>query len=406
MSPIGPMDDIRVIEVANWVAAPSCTALLADMGADVIKVEPLSGDGMRGRLRQPIMPDGRPPIDAGFQLDNRGKRSVAIDLNDERGAALVASLADGADVFVTNLLPRRLNRYRLGPDELRATRPSLIYALVTGYGSVGDEADRVAFDLAAFFGRGGIMSLIGEPDEPPPGFRAGQGDHPTGLALLSAVLAALRVRDRTGEGQVVETALLRTAAWTIGCDVSVALIDRHQPARRSRRDAISPMHTRYKCADDRWINIVAQDTQLWPAFCVAAGLPELADDPRYATPRDRFDRGPELIAIFEARFASKPAADWVGPLNNSGIVWSMVAELPEVVEDPQARAMDMYVELADPELGSFETLAAPFSLSESDLSARGPAPRVGEHTFDVLSELGISAAEIKEMAADQVITYP
>src|SRR5688572_6600006 len=192
----GPLDDIAVLEIANWVAGPSCGALMADMGADVVKVEPLAGDGMRGKLRQPSVPEGAPSTDFPFHLDNRGKRSVAVALDDERGAALVRELAGKVDVVLTNLLPGRLARYGLGPESLRERNPRLIYGLVTGYGTEGPDADRVAFDLTAFFGRGAIMSLIGEPDAPPPAFRPGQGDHPTGLALLSAVLAALRVRDR------------------------------------------------------------------------------------------------------------------------------------------------------------------------------------------------------------------
>ena len=237
----GALDDITVLEVANWIAAPSCGALMADMGADVIKVEPLGGDGMRGKLRQPVPANGMEDADVPFQMDNRGKRSLAVDLSNPEGAGLVAELAARADVVITNLLPGRLARYGLAPEQLRADHPALVYALVTGYGSTGPDADRSAFDLTAFFGRGGVMSLIGEPGDPAHAFRPGQGDHPTGLALLSAVLAALRVRDRTGEGQVVETALLRTAAWTIACDVSAALVDRTQPNKRGRTQPLQPL---------------------------------------------------------------------------------------------------------------------------------------------------------------------
>ena len=282
---------------------------MADMGAEVIKVEPLTGDGMRGKLRQPSAPEGVAVHDVPFQLDNRGKRSVAVDLTSEAGAALVREMATGVDVVVTNLLPARLARYGLAPDaRAGAANPRLVYALVTGYGSVGPDADRAAFDLTAFFGRAGIMSLVGEPGAPPPAFRPGQGDHTTGLALLVGVLAALRHRDRTGEGQVVETALLQTGAWTIGCDVQVALVDRAQPTKRARADSFSPLNTRYRCADDVWINLSAHSVGLWPAFCAAVDRPDLAADERFATPAGRYRHRGEVDRLLDAvrRGAGRP----------------------------------------------------------------------------------------------------
>ena len=399
----GVLDDITVVELANWVAGPSATALMADMGATVIKVEPLSGDGMRGKLRQPNRPEGEPRTDYPFHLSNRGKQSVAVDLGDPRGSDIVRTLAQQADVLVTNLLPGRLARFGLAADDLRAANPRLIYALVTGFGTDGEDADRIGFDLTAFFARGAIMGLIGEPDAPPPSFRPGQGDHPTGLALLSAVLAALRVRDRTGEGQVVETALLRSAAWSIGCDVSVALIDRHQPSKRGRKQAISPLNTQYRCGDGVWINLSAQDQRLWPRFCEAVGRPDLADDARFATPVDRFKNGEEIVGIFDEVFGSRPFAEWVGPLDASGVVWAKVATLPDLVDDPAARAMGMFAEVDHPDVGRFETLAAPFTLRSTPPAVRGPAPDVGQHTREVLARAGVAKDRIDDLLAAGVV---
>jgi crotonobetainyl-CoA:carnitine CoA-transferase CaiB-like acyl-CoA transferase len=399
----GALDDVRVLELANWVAGPSAAALLADLGADVVKVEPRSGDSMRRRLRQPRRGEGVPAVDAAFHLDNRGKRSLAVDLADERGAELVRTLAARVDVVITNLLPARAARFGLGPDQLRGDHPELIYAIVTGYGTAGEDADRTAFDQTAFFGRGGVMSLIGEPDGPPPAFRSGQGDHPTGLALLSGILAALRVRDRTGEGQVVETALLRTAAWTIGCDVSVALVDGHQPTRRARDQALSPMNTRYRCGDGRWINLTGIDPRQWPGFCTAIGRADLIDDERYATPADRFRNAPELIATIDAVFASRPLAEWHDALDESGVVWAPVAELPDLVNDPQAEAIGLFAEIDHPDAGRFRTVAAPFTLSATPPAVRGPAPEIGAHTAEVLTELGIDAERARELAEAGVV---
>jgi crotonobetainyl-CoA:carnitine CoA-transferase CaiB-like acyl-CoA transferase len=376
---------------------------MADMGAKVLKVEPLGGDGMRGKLRQPSPAHGFEDADIPFHLDNRGKRSIAVNLADPEGAALVRELAARAQVVVTNMLPARLARFGLGPDELRAADPSLVYAVVTGFGSEGPEANRNGFDLTAFFARGGVMSLMGEPGEAPPAFRPGQGDHPTGLALLAAVLAALRVRDRTGEGQVVEAALLRTALWTIGCDVSAALVDRSQPTKRARNEPFSPMNTRYVCSDGAWINLSSNDQTQWAGFCHAVGRPDLAEDERFATPVDRFQNGPEIVAILDALFGAEPYAHWAERLDRSGVVWAKIAELPEVVDDHQARANHMFTEVHHPTGGTFETLAAPFTLSGSDVEARGPAPALGEHTAEVLRELGIDPARAAALAASGVV---
>jgi crotonobetainyl-CoA:carnitine CoA-transferase CaiB-like acyl-CoA transferase len=400
----GALDDITVLELANWIAAPSCTALMADMGADVIKVEPPGGDAMRGKLRPPRVDDpAMVAADVPFHLDNRGKRSIAVDLGDPAGAELVRELAGRVDVVVTNLLPDRLARYGLSPDQLLADHPRLVYALVSGFGSEGDDVDRAGFDLTAFFARGGIMSLVGEPGEPPPAFRSGQGDHPTGLALLSAVLAALRVRDRTGEGQVVETALLRTAAWSIGCDVAPALVDRRQPSKRGRMQAISPLNTRYRCGDGAWVNLSAADQRIWPAFCAAIGRPDLGDDARYDTTAKRFEHGVELIGLLDEVFAAEPFEHWRPRLDGSGIVWEKVADLVDLVSDPQARANGMFTTVEHPVAGPFETLAAPFQMRGSEVAVRGPAPETGAHTAEVLAQLGVDTDRISQLAADGVI---
>lgn len=399
----GALSDITVLELANWVAGPSAGAIMADMGANVIKVEPLSGDSMRNTLRQPNRPEGAAKTDYPFHLDNRGKRSLAVDLGSEKGAALVRELALNADVVITNLLPGRLERFGLGHDTLRAANPALIYALVTGYGSTGDDANRIAFDLTAFFGRGGIMSLMGEPGSPPPVFRPGQGDHPTGLALLSGILAALRVRDKTGEGQVVETALVRTAAWTVACDVAVALVDEEQPNKRARNQAFSPMNTTFQTKDGRWIILSTFNQGLWDRFCHAVGRADLIDDPRFATPVDRFRNNEELIGILDDVFATKTAQEWQEPMDSTGIIWAKIAEMPDLINDPATIEMQMYPEVEHPEAGTFRTLAAPFTLSDNPLEVRGVGPEVGQHTQEILGEFGISGERIDALLEDGVI---
>jgi crotonobetainyl-CoA:carnitine CoA-transferase CaiB-like acyl-CoA transferase len=402
----GPLEDITVVEIANWVAGPSATALMADMGASVIKVEPPSGDSMRNKLRQPRFAEGFPGTDIVFQLDNRGKRSIAVDIGDERGQDIVRELTDKADVVVTNLTRSRLERFGLGPDQLRARNPGLVYALVTGQGSTGEDADQLAFDVTAFFGRGGVTALLGEPDGLPVAPRAGQGDHPTGLALLVAILGALRVRDRTGEGQVVETALMRVGAWTIGCDLAAALIDRQQPNRRSRVHPISPINTSYRCGDGVWLVMSSHHQGVWPGFCEAVGRPELATDPRFDTPLNRFTNAEELVGILDEHFGSEPFEYWVPRLRKTAVIWSRISELPDLIDDPQAREMGMFAALEHPAIGKFETLAAPFAFERSEVSVKGPAPGVGEHSEDILGELEMSADAIAELVESGVIGVP
>jgi len=402
----GPLDDVRVVEIANWVAGPSATALMADMGASVIKVEPPSGDSMRNKLRQPRFPEGVKGTDMVFQMDNRGKRSIAIDLGEEAGRALVRELVDRADVLVTNLTRSRLERYGLGPDELHRRNPGLVYALVTGQGSSGEDADDLAFDVTAFFARGGVTGLLGEPDGLPVLPRPGAGDHPTALALLVAILGALRVRDNTGQGQLVETALMRVGAWTVGCDMATALVDGRQPTKRSRAHPVSPMNTTYRCADGAWLVLSAHSQTTWPRFCEALGRPELVADPRFDTPANRFANAKELIAIFDELFGSAPFDHWVPILKTTNVIWAKMAELPDVIADPQARRMGMFVELEHPDVGRFETLAAPFSFERSEVAARGRAPEVGEHTAEVLAELGYDEASVAALFASGVVRRP
>ena len=221
---MGPLDGITVVEISSWMAAPSAGAMLADMGADVIKVEPLSGDVVRGIMRRP---KNRPDLDASFEVDNRGKRSIAVALDRPEGAEIVRRLTDAADVFLCNLLPQRQSRFGLDAKTLLDRNPRLVHATLTGYGLAGPDATRPGFDVTTFFGRGAITDAMLEPGGVAPQPRPAQGDHTTALAMVAAVLAALRVADRSGEGQVVDVSLFATAAWTMASDLAPTLVDGH-----------------------------------------------------------------------------------------------------------------------------------------------------------------------------------
>lgn len=396
---VAPLEGIRVVEVANWLAAPAAAALLADMGAEVIKIEPPGGDPYRHLLLQSKGFTKEFERNFAFDLDNRGKRSIAIDLERDAGVELVQLIAANCDIFITNLLPARARKYGLDFDSLKSLSPSVVYAWLTGYGSTGPEADRAGFDFAAFWARTGIMGLLGEPDAPPPLCRGGQGDHTTALNLLAAVLAALRVRDRTGEPQLVEVTLQATGMWTIAGDVAGSLVARENPTRISRAAPVNPIWNSYRCKDDRWILLVNPSPfpNAWPAFCRMIDRPDWAQDSRFASVVGLRAHASELVRELDELFATRTLAEWGNELDRFGIIWAPVAELTEVVSDPQARHMGWFTTIED-EDGPFETLAAPFKLHGADVRVRRRAPRIGEHAFEILQEIGVTESEIEKYA--------
>ena len=248
-----PLDGIKVLEVATWLAAPCCAALMSDLGAEVIKVEPLEGDGYRQLFASVLGDDFVPP---NYQFDNRGKRGICVDLDREEGIALVHELARKAHVFITNLTGQRLARYRLSDKEVHALSPRAIYAVLAGYAVQGLDSDRQAFDQTAFWARSGAMSIFGDRDEGPVLLRGGYGDRTTALNMLSAILAALRLRDKTGESQYVEVTLQRTGIWALASDVNNALFDRMQPQKSSRKAPPNPIWNFYQTRDGRWLVMV------------------------------------------------------------------------------------------------------------------------------------------------------
>lgn len=396
-----PLDGIRVLEVANWLAAPSAAALMADLGADVIKVEHPGGDAWRATLMRGAQPNWDPEtgIDAPFELDNRGKRGIALSLEQAEGVGAVHRLVRQADIFITNLTAPRIARYDLSAERLQELKPDLIYVVLTGYGTRGPDAAMTAFDYSAFWSRSGIMSLIGEPDGPPMPCRPGQGDHATSLNLLAATLAALRLRDRTGEGQQVEVTLQRTGAWTIGADVSAALITRRQPARINRVLPANPLFNSYETADGRWLMLVMPTAdRYWAPSCRALDRGEWIDNPRYASLEARAERSAELTPQVAAAIKAEPLSHWRERFNAEGLTWAPVAELPEVIEDPQMIEMEAWATVESPR-GAFETLNTPFAIAGAEIGPRSAAPATGEHTHEVLSETGFSDEEIAQLAA-------
>lgn len=396
---VAPLTGVRVLEVANMIAAPGAAAIMADLGATVVKVEPLTGDILRGLVLGPgVAPD------PWWELDNRGKQGLAVDLDRAEGVAVVHRLAADADVVLTNLTAERQQRFGLTADEIHAVAPTAIHTSLTGYGTEGPDADRLAYDMTAFFARGGIQSLVTEPGGPPAAFRPGQGDHTSSLSILSAVLAALRLRDQTGEGQTVEVALMHVAAWTISSDLSATLVTGADPDLHERRRWPSPMTCRFRCADDRWLALCMPGPKdFFPAFAECVGHPEWLDDERYDGPEARRANAESLIAACDEAFASAPRQEWAGRLDDYGLTWAPVQTPEDLANDPQAAAIGVLHLMEDHPAGPFFTVNAPFAIRGADVGVRGPAPALGEHGREILAAAGYDDDAIDGLAADGVI---
>ena len=398
---VAPLEGIRVVEVANWLAAPSAAALMADLGADVVKIEHPVGDPWHTMLMRGRKPDFDPAtdVDAPYELDNRGKRGVALSLEAPGAGDVVKRMVSAADIFITNLTAPRIARYDLTWEMLQQTNPRLVYVVLTGYGTRGPDNAMTAFDHSAFWSRSGIMGLIGEPDGPPMQCRPGQGDHTTSLNLLSGTLAALRLRDMTGEGQFVEVTLQRTGVWTIGAEVASSLITEDQPPRTDRIRPGNPLFNSYETADGRWLSLVMPTADRhWIPACRAMGREVWMADERYSTLVGRMEHTAELTDAMRSIFLSRTLDEWRPLLNAESLTWAPVAELPEVINDPQLEAMNTWSVIDGPE-GEFRTLNTPFEIAGADIAPRGPAPKTGQHTHEVLREFGLTDDELAELAA-------
>ena len=399
-----PLEDVKVLEVDSFMAAPSAAAILADMGADVVKIEPVTGDPMRG-LSRPLRVESKfADYDLQFDVDNRGKRSAAIALDKPEGRDLAQRLAQDADVFLCNLLAQRQQRFGLDPETLFAIKPNLVHATLTGYGTTGPDAWRPGYDVTAFFGRSGLYDAMREGEDGiVPMARPAQGDHTTGLALVAAILAALRLAEKTGVGQVVETSLYETAVWTQASDFGVTAIDKAPVRRRARHELLTPMTNRYPCGDGKWAVLNMLDSGAWERLCRAVGREDWLTDERYATGRDRYKHMAELVDGIDATLATKTRDEWGAIFDEQGLIWGPVLGLHEVVDDPHADAIGLFPELRHPELGTYRTVNAPMRFKSADVRPRGPAPAMGEHTEQILREAGLSQPEIQDLRNDGIV---
>ena len=306
-------------------------------------------------------------------------------------------LCASADVFLCNLLTHRQQRFGLDPATLLGVNPRLVHATLTGYGTTGPEASRPGYDVTAFFGRSGLYDTMREgPDGVVPMARPAQGDYTTGLALVGTMLAALRLAERTGEGQVVETSLYETAVWTQATDYSVTVIDEAPLRPRARSKMILATANRYPCGDGRWIVLNMPQESAWPLLCKTIGRSEWLDDERFADVRGRFHNMEEIVAGIDEALSARSRDEWGEIFDEAGIIWGPVLGLHEVARDPQAAAIGLFPETESDAIGPYRTVSSPLRFHTAEVRPGAPAPALGANTREVLAEQGFEAGEIDD----------
>lgn len=407
---VGPLVGVKVVEVANWAAVPSAAALLGELGAEVIKIEPPTGDGMRG-LMQPASGDDA-GIDHPFQFSNRGKRSVALDLRTDDGTALALDLMGNADVVLLNLVEERRERLGLTAAAIHERNPSAVIGVLTGFGDVGPERNAPGFDLTSFFARSGLSGSVLGPDGGIPRWRAAQGDHVGGLSLFGAVMTALYARERTGRGSVVSTSLLQAASWSNAFDLTRAAADGRPATPRRRTRSVNVASEAFECADGRWVQLcMAEPVRGWVVLCEVLGRADLLDDPRFTDVSQRFINMEELVGIIAEEMRHHDSGVVLAGVEDRGGAAALVATTAEVVADPQIRALGLLRSVEHPD-GEFEVIGSPFHVwptgEAAAVATSAPVPAFGAPGADSRSvlhaELGLSDEQIDALVASGAVT--
>ncbi len=380
------LEGLRVIEMGVWVAAPSAGALLADWGADVIKVEPPNGDPMRSAFGS--LGIGKDFPNPAFAQDNRGKRSMVLDLRRVESRASLEELLSTADVFLTNLRPDALDSLDLEPATTLERHPRLVYCSVSGYGLRGEDRNRPAYDIGAFWARSGLSVQLANSEGVPLNARGGIGDHISGLAALAGLLAAVLEQRHTGRGRVVEVSLLRTGTYVLGWDLSLQETVGKVAKAEARHSNQTPLMNSYRTKDGRWLFFTGleADRHIDPVLR-ALGRPELRADPRFADARALRQNRTEVIAVLDAIVAERTLAEWAECLDGEGVWWAPAQGPADVLADPQLSANDGFLALNEVDGTTRRSINGPVSFSDLPVESAAPAPLLGEHTDEVLAEL-------------------
>ena len=398
------LSGIRVVEMGLWVAGPSAGGILADWGAEVVKLEMPTGDPMRTLYS--ALSGSKESRCPPFDVHNRGKRSVAIDVNHADGRALALRIVATADVFLTNMRPQFLRRAGLDHEALLAANPKLVYGILTGYGLVGPDKDAPGFDMAAFSARSGVSHRATPPGGVPPTLPGGMGDNVTAIALVAGILGALVNRGRTGRGQLVSTSLLRTGMFCESMELSAFLALGKVMPPPSRTRPQNPLMNSYRAGDDKWLCLIGAEAERhWAPIVKALGAEELQDDERFKTSRDRRRNAEALVALFDEKFARRTREEWAAVFAEHDIWWAPVNAFEDVVGDAQAQACGAFLEM--PSMagdGTLQkTLATPLDFGASPVQPPRAPPQLGSDTDAVLREVGVGDDELARLHEAKVV---
>jgi crotonobetainyl-CoA:carnitine CoA-transferase CaiB-like acyl-CoA transferase len=396
---------VRIIEVAQWWFVPAAGAILADWGADVIKIEhPVSGDPQRGLMTSGLIPNTG-GVNFMVEQPNRGKRSVGIDLAHPRGRELLYRLVENADVFLTNFLPAARRRLQIEPDDLRRVNPKLIYVRGHGQGAEGPDREKGGYDAASFWCRGGICHALTPADAAAPVMqRAAFGDSTGGMSLAGGVAAALFHRERTGEATLVDVSLLGTAMWLMAPDIIATKLMGGELPKFERTEAPNPIVNGYRTKDGRWLFLnMLQPDRYWPDLCRRLGRDDLIDDPRFANGMARFQNRAECVRNLDEIFAQRTLAEWRAALAEAEGVWAPMQSARELHDDPQALANGYLPEVDRGDGSRFTLVASPVQFDRSTPALR-PAPDHAQHTEEVLLALGLTWEQLASYKEDGAIS--
>jgi crotonobetainyl-CoA:carnitine CoA-transferase CaiB-like acyl-CoA transferase len=393
-------EGLKVIDCASFIAAPAAATIFADFGADVIKIEPPTGDPYR-KLPQI---KGQPQCEQNYAwlLTDRTRRSLALDLTRAEGQAVLARLVKSADIFITNMPLRVRSRLGIAYEQIGPLNERLIYASFTGYGESGAEASKPGFDSNAYWARSGLMNEVKPDAESPPARSvSGMGDHPAALALYGAIVTALYRREKTGKGGHVASSLLANGLWSHGLQIQAKFCGATFTPRVPREQAPNALTNLYRCKDGRWLTLsLLEEERQWPVLLRAVEEPSLENDPRFATKAARHANASELVVIFDHIFLARDFAEWRQRLDAAGLVFGFVATLDDVVADKQARENGFILPIIDT---SVETVDSPIYLDGEEKRPPQRAPEIGEGGNEVLQELGFAESEIVAMRAAQTV---
>ena len=393
----GPLSGMVILDLTQILAGPMCTMVLADMGADVIKIEKPNGGDDNRRMGPPFIKDWS----AGFLAVNRNKRSLSLDLRGEAGRGVLRRLVEGADVVVENFRPGVMERLGLGYEELAAIKPSLIYCTISGFGSTGPARNRGGFDLVAQ-GVSGLMSITGHPNSPPAKVGVPITDLTAGLFGANGIMAAYIHALKTGQGQMVDTSLMEAGVAYTVWESSVYFAEGEIPGPLGSAHRVSAPYQALRTRDG-YLNLGAATQPTWEQLCRAIGREDLMEDERFRAPWDRKAREKELAALLEETFSAHDTAHWLQLLDDAGVVAGPIYNMEQVYQDPQVLAREMLVDTHDPVLGTIHNIGVPVKLSATPGSIRRRAPALGEHSAEVLLERGFTQGEVDALLSQGVI---